>query len=69
LESLVAGRKLITTNPEIANADFYDPANIAIIDRKHPTISAEFLAAPFAPLSPEFRYDYSLEGWLDDVLV
>jgi len=68
LESLVAGRKLITTNPEILNADFYDPANIAVIDRKRPVISTEFLAVPFVPLSPKFRYYYSLEGWLDDVL-
>jgi hypothetical protein len=68
LEVLGSGRKLITTNPEVANAEFYHPGNIAIIDRKAPHISPEFLAAPFHPVAPEIVYRYSLGGWLDDVL-
>ena len=68
LESLAAGRKLVTTNPEVVNADFYNPANIAVIDRKAPHIPVEFLNAPFEPLSPKIRHYYSLDGWLDDIL-
>lgn len=68
LESLAAGCKLITTNPEVAKADFYSPENVAVIDRRAPKISVEFLAAPFRAMTDEFRYYYSLDGWLDDVL-
>ncbi len=68
LESLGAGRKVITTNREVLKADFFNPANIAVIDRKAPQISREFLKAPFEPMSIEMQRYYSLEGWLDDVL-
>ena len=68
LESLGAGRKVITTNSEAKGADFYNPANIAVIDRNAPRITEEFLAAPFEPLPASMLYYYSLEGWLDDVL-
>ena len=68
LESLGAGRKVITTNREVLKADFFNPANIAVIDRKEPQISREFLDAPFEQMPIEMRRYYSLEGWLDDVL-
>jgi len=68
LESLGAGRKVITTNREVAKADFYNPANIAIVDRKAPSISADFFRSQFVPLTSAMRYHYSLDGWLDDVL-
>ena len=68
LEGLAAGRKVITTNSEVANADFYNSCNIAIVDRKNPSISAEFLRTQFKPLTAAMRYYYSLDGWLDDVL-
>jgi hypothetical protein len=68
LEVLGAGRKLITTNAEVATADFYDPANIAVIDRKAPQLPANFLAKPFRPVASGFLYRYSIAGWLDEIL-
>lgn len=68
IEILGAGRKLITTNAEVANADFFDPANIAIIDRKTPKVSDAFMKAPYEPPPPEVLRRYSLAGWLDEVL-
>ena len=67
-EILGAGRKLITTNPEVAKADFFNPANIAVIDRKAPRISDVFLNAPYEPPPPQILQRYSLHGWLDEVL-
>ncbi len=67
-EVLGAGRKLITTNPEVASADFYNPANIAVVDRKAPTVSNAFLTASYEPPPPEILRRYGLEGWLDDVM-
>jgi hypothetical protein len=68
LETLGAGRKLITTNAEVINSDFYVPDNIAIIDRNSPRISAEFFTSVYQPVPPKILYRYSLEGWLDEVL-
>ncbi len=68
IEMLGAGRKLISTNAELAKADFYDPANIAVVDRRAPRIAEEFLRAPYSPLPQELVRRYSLNGWMDDVM-
>ena len=68
LETLGASKKLVTTNVAISEYDFYDPANIAVIDRRSPTIYPGFLRSDFSPLSPSILSRYSLAGWLDEVL-
>ena len=68
VEMFGAGKKLITTNRKIVDADLYDPANIAVIDRSHPRISMDFLRRPYAPPKQQLLYRYSLEGWLDEVV-
>jgi hypothetical protein len=68
LEVLGARRKLITTNAQVAKADFYNPRNIAIVDRDNPILSEEFLGAPYEPPPDAIVSRYSLDGWLDDVL-
>jgi hypothetical protein len=68
LEVLASGRKLITTNPQLLNADFYDPRNIAVIDRNAPEIPSEFFSSPYVPVPEEVLERYSLGHWVDDVL-
>ena len=68
LEILGAARKLITTNREIANADFFNPANIAIVDRDAPVVPADFLSRQYEPPPSALLRRYSLTGWLGDVL-
>lgn len=68
MEMMGAGKKLITTNPQATNAEFFDPHNIAVIDRVAPILPPEFLNTAFRPLSATVLYKYSLSGWLDDVL-
>lgn len=68
LETLGSGRKLITTNAEVARADFYHPDNILVIDRAAPKIPATFLETPCRPICADILYRYSLSGWLDEVL-
>ena len=67
-EMLGACKKLITTNPQIVQADFFDPRNIALIDRLQPELPAGFLSAPYVPQPSERLQRYSLSGWLDEVL-
>jgi hypothetical protein len=68
MEMLGAGRKLITTNPQVLQADFFEPSNIAVIDRLRPDLPAAFVTAPYVPQPAERLRRYSLSGWLDDVL-
>jgi hypothetical protein len=68
IEMLGASKKLITTNPRITRADFYDPNNVAVINRWHPQLEEAFLRRPYRPVAPAIMDRYSLSGWLDEVL-
>lgn len=68
LEALAAGRKILTTNARVAEADFYDPCNVQVIDRNTPRIDERFLRLPGKPPPPALLRRYSLDGWLDEVL-
>lgn len=68
IEVLGSARKLITTNRYIEHADFYDPQNIAVIDRKRPSVPAAFWDTPYRPPSKDVVLRYSLSTWLGDVL-
>jgi hypothetical protein len=68
LETLGASKKLLTTNAAIFDYDFYDSANIAVIDRRSPSIDPDFLRSAYSPLAPSIVPRYSLAGWLDEVL-
>jgi len=67
-EALGAKKKLITTNANIRNYDFFKEENICVIDRNFPEIPASFWDGSYQPLLPEIYHKYSLAGWLDEVL-
>jgi hypothetical protein len=68
VEIFGAGKKLVTTNSKIVDADLFNSNNIAIIDRHRPRMSAQFLESPYIPPPPDMLARYSLDGWLDEVL-
>lgn len=68
IEMLGASRKLLTTNPSIVKADFYDSQNQSCLDREAPSIDPAFLDTPWRAQDPDLLKRYSLSGWLDDVL-
>jgi hypothetical protein len=68
LEALGARKKLITTNSDVRNYDFYSASNILVIDRSKPDIDLDFIEAPIEEVSPILRYRYSVNGWIDEVL-
>lgn len=68
METFGAGKKLITTNSKIVEADFYDPDNMVVIDRQSPVVPAAFFERPYSPPPPSLLGRYSLSGWIDDVL-
>ncbi|TKC03500.1 CgeB family protein [Pedobacter cryotolerans] len=68
-ETLGAGRKLITTNPDVQRYPFYDPKNIFIIDRKNPQLNIEFFNGEFNSIEKDIYFAMSLTGWLKELFV
>lgn len=67
IECLGAKRKLITTNADIKNYDFYRESNILIFQGKIDTDSA-FFTREYEELPEEVYRKYSLRRWLETVL-
>lgn len=67
LETLVSGKKIITTNKNILNYDLYNSDNVYIIDRNNIEIDKEFLNKPYRKIDNEIIKKYTVEGWIKDV--
>ena len=68
-EVLGARRKMMTTNPDIKLYDFFNPNNIAILDRDNPHIESSFWDSEYYDIEEQLYYKYSIEGWLDDIFI
>lgn len=64
IETLGAKKKLITTNADVVNYDFYRPENILVIDRQKPVIPDEFVKTEWKDISEEIYQKYSISSWL-----
>lgn len=65
MEVLGAGLKLVTTNKNIYQEDFFNEERILIIDREKPILTKSFFeSAPLAPINP----NYSIRSWLKLIL-
>lgn len=67
LETLGARRKMITTNSDIVNYDFYDRNNICVVNRDNTDIPESFLAGPYHPIPDDIYLKYSLTNWLNTI--
>lgn len=68
IETLLAGKKLVTTNKHILTSNLYHPSRVHLISRVSPEIPAEFLKQPYIGVSDELRIYYSCEGWASELL-
>lgn len=68
LETLVSGKKMITTNPEIVNYDFYNSNNICVIGRDKIEVPNEFFETKYEPVPGNILRKYTAEGWVEDVI-
>ena len=67
-ETMGSHKKLITTNAQVRDYDFFNPDNICVIDRHAPIVPADFLGSPYS-LLPQAVYErYSIAGWLDEIM-
>lgn len=67
LECLGAKRKLITTNTDIINYDFYNPTNILVFSGTFDA-NSPFFTSPYMDLQGDIYRKYSLKNWLDTLL-
>jgi len=67
-EVMAMGKKLITTNRDIVNYDFYKSENIYIMDREEPFIEPAFFETNSVSLKEEIISKYSIESWLKALL-
>lgn len=67
LESLGARRKLITTNADVVNYDFYREENIYVYDGNIDYDSL-FFKEPYHDLPEQIYSKYSLKSWLSEMI-
>lgn len=68
IEMVGLKKKLITTNADIKEYDFYNENNICVIDRNKPEIDKEFFNTPYEDIPEEVYRKYTIEYWIYDVL-
>ncbi|KPG81748.1 MULTISPECIES: hypothetical protein [Pseudomonas] len=66
-EAMAARKKVITTNRHVLDYDFYNPANILVIDEADPVIPESFVSAPYADIPAPIYRKYTLQGWTETV--
>jgi hypothetical protein len=64
MEILGAKRKLLTTNQNIKDYDFFDENNIYILDRNSLNVNVDFFNLPYNGLSKHTYQKYSITQWL-----
>lgn len=66
-EALGHRKKLITTNKDIVNYDFYDPQNILVVDENNIKIPEEFVTSPYKEIAPEILSKYKIENCIQPI--
>jgi len=67
-EAMGLGKKLITTNTDIVNYDFYNSNNIFIWKEDTTNIPNAFLDTPYQETPEEIYQKYSQESWVKKIL-
>ena len=67
LEALGAKKKLITTNEDVINYDFYKPENIYVYEGKI-DLENVFFTHEYKEVNKEVYEKYSLRSWLKEIL-
>ncbi|WP_202963144.1 hypothetical protein, partial [Aeromonas aquatica] len=68
IEMVGMQKKLITTNRNVMEYDFYNPNNILVVDRENPHIDIHFIHSEYHHINDAIRDKYSLSSWLINLL-
>lgn len=67
IEILGANRKILTTNTDIINYDFYDKDNIFVFNRDKVEIDIDFFDNQYLQVEDNIYKKYSLNSWLKTI--
>jgi len=68
IETLLAEKKLMTTNQFILESTLFEPSRVVVINRSKPEIPVNFLDLPYVAIPESLRTYYSCEGWASELL-
>ncbi|PRD54427.1 hypothetical protein [Sphingobacterium gobiense] len=64
-EAIGYDKKLITTNKFVRDYDFYNPANILVLEDEYtPESIKEFIEIPYEPLDSQVKEKYGFTNWI-----
>lgn len=67
MEGIALEKKIISTNKDLVNYDFYNPNNIAIVDPDNIHIETTFFETPYEPIDADVVHKYHISSWVNDV--
>lgn len=68
-EAMGMNKKLITTNQDIVNYDFYNPNNIFVIkDIENIAIPSSFFESEYEEIAPSIKQKYHIKNWIKRIL-
>lgn len=69
IESIGSQRKLITTNKNVKNYDFYNESNVLVIENEiNSKVISDFLALNYITLPADVREKYYIDNWIRDII-
>ncbi len=66
-EALGHRKKLITTNKDIVNYDFYHPQNILVVDENNIEIPANFVTSTYVDIDETILSKYKIKHWVKPI--
>lgn len=67
IETIGSRKKLITTNSDISEYNFYRSENICVIDRNNPIIPMDFFQTDYIDIDETVYMEYSLGQWIREI--
>lgn len=68
IEMVGANKKLITTNNNVKEYDFYKETNIQVVDRNISNLNMKIFESEYEPIDYNIKKRYSLQSWLLELL-
>ena len=66
--ALARGKKVISTNNNLAKMPFYDSNQILIIDRKKPVVDLAFLSKTISPMNHGYWTKLRIDNWIKNFI-
>ena len=68
VEMLAMKKKIITTNTNVKDFDYFDQNDFLIIDKQNPKLDKSFFESEYVPVKKDILYKYSPENFVKTIL-